>query len=451
MTRLNFLRVALVWHGTIVREQTYSQTSEPVISVGEAPSAAFNVPAPGLTEHFEMFRRTERGYILRVTDRLTGNLTIDDETFDLESVAQRGSHVGAEAAVTGRAEVYEIEVFPGDWGLIDLGEVELFFQVSDELPTVAGRGVRGRVEGSVFGAVGISSVLHAAFLVLAFLMFQNDPTLTELRQRDAFASFMVDDVKDPLEEPEDEVTPSEDPSGPKAKGEEGKTGVDDAEIPESNIPKMDGEKVEEVDITDVGIHKAFSNKALGSGPLKDIFANQDGFDSRMQIAMAGGEGDLELGRGSGFGIRGTGRGGGGDTFGTIQSVGGVDGNGKTRGAKIAEKKERKVEPIITPGTPQVGDFCDRNDIRRVVHAKQNAVKYCFENELQSKPDLSGKVVAQWQVGLDGKVMSASIASSTLGSAKVEGCITRVLERMRFQAPDGGICVINYPFVFSGLE
>jgi hypothetical protein len=48
-------------------------------------------------------------------------------------------------------------------------------------------------------------------------------------------------------------------------------------------------------------------------------------------------------------------------------------------------------------------------------------------------------------------MSASIASSTMKNSTVEGCITRVVKRMRFQKPNGGICVINYPFIFSGLE
>ena len=26
-----------------------------------------------------------------------------------------------------------------------------------------------------------------------------------------------------------------------------------------------------------------------------------------------------------------------------------------------------------------------------------------------------------------------------------------VERMRFEKPNGGICIINYPFVFSGLQ
>ncbi len=85
------------------------------------------------------------------------------------------------------------------------------------------------------------------------------------------------------------------------------------------------------------------------------------------------------------------------------------------------------------------------------NAKQNAIKYCYEKELQTAPDLAGKIIAQWKIGLDGAVIDPSIASSTIGDKKVEGCIARALKRLRFEAPEGGMCVGNYPFVFSGLD
>jgi len=61
------------------------------------------------------------------------------------------------------------------------------------------------------------------------------------------------------------------------------------------------------------------------------------------------------------------------------------------------------------------------------------------------------VVASWKIGLDGTVEEASIAKSTLDSEEVENCIIRVIERMEFQEPDGGICEIDYPFQFSGFD
>ncbi len=453
MSNTNNLRVALVWNGTVFHEKTYTQTGEPIVTVGENERTMFNVPAPGIPESFDMFERTDSGYIFRFTDKLEGHATVDDEEFDFDELIEDGARsAGSGSTSDGSAKIYELDIKPGDWGLVDLGEVNIFFQLNDKSEVVAGRGIGGRFEPPVLGSVGISAVLHVAFLLIAFLLFDADPELQEMQNLDRFAKFMVDDVPDPLEEEETEE-PEEDTTGKKAGGEEGKFGDPDEEIPESKVPKSDGEMVEEIDVKNIGINKALSSEVLGAGPLKNIFGNQDGFDSKMQIAMSGEGGELQVGRGAGgMGFRGGGSGGGGEGFGRIQGMGKVDtGGGKGTGAKIGKKKARKVKPRMSKGTPKIGDFCDKNNIRRVVGAKSNAIKYCFEKELQTKPNLSGKIIAQWQVGLDGAVMSASIASSTMNDSTVEGCITRVIKRMRFQKPDGGICIINYPFVFAGLD
>ena len=173
----------------------------------------------------------------------------------------------------------------------------------------------------------------------------------------------------------------------------------------------------------------------------------------MNVAMSGEGGELVVGRGAGgMGMRGTGGGGGGEGFGRVGGLGKVDtGGGKGTGGKIGKKKKAKVKVKMNRGAPKVGDFCDKNNIRRVVGAKSKSIQYCFEKELQANPGLKGKIVAQWKVGLDGQVMSSSIASSTMGNSKVEGCIARVIKRMRFKKPNGGICIINYPFLFSGIE
>ncbi|MEZ4460015.1 MAG: AgmX/PglI C-terminal domain-containing protein [bacterium] len=336
--------------------------------------------------------------------------------------------------------------------MIDLGQVGIFFQMLDKSEVVPIRGFAERFEAPLLLAIFVGAIGHIAFLMVAFLMFQAPAELEEMQNLDRFVKFMVDDVDDPLEEEETDE-PEEDTTGKKAGGEEGKFGDPDEEIPESKIPKVDGEMVNEIDVKNIGVNKALSSDLLGSGPLKNIFGNQDGFDAKMNVAMSGEGGELVIGRGAGgMGMRGVGKGGGGEGFGRIGGLGKVDtGGGKGTGAKIGRKAAKKVGSRVQTGTPQLGDFCDKNNIRRVVGARQNAIKYCFEKELQTNPTLSGKVMAQWKVGLDGSVSEPSIASSSLNNKEAEGCITRVIARMRFEKPNGGICVIQYPFVFSGLE
>ncbi len=39
----------------------------------------------------------------------------------------------------------------------------------------------------------------------------------------------------------------------------------------------------------------------------------------------------------------------------------------------------------------------------------------------------------------------------MSNAKVESCLTQTVRRLRFDPPDGGICVIEFPFVFTAAQ
>src|SRR5690554_3636826 len=108
---------------------------------------------------------------------------------------------------------------------------------------------------------------------------------------------MADDIADPIEEEEVDI-PKEDTTSKKAGGEENKFGDENSEIPESKIPKVDGEMVDEIDVKNIGVNAALGSNILRAGPLKDIFGNSEGFDSKMNVAMSGEGGELvvEIGR-----------------------------------------------------------------------------------------------------------------------------------------------------------
>lgn len=448
------LRVALIWNGTIYHERTFTKTSEPVVTVGEDEWSVFSVPAEGLPAKFPMFERTAEGYKFCFTDQISGKVQLGEEEFDLDELVggARAQSAGKIALQTGQATQYELNVGLGDWGFLDLGQVNILFQVLDHTDKVAGRGT-AIMDGPLLLTFLFATAVHIAFLTVAEMSYNPDLEMDEQVMMDRFAKFMVDEPKDPIEEEEEQEQPDDDTTGKKAGGEEGKFGDPDEDIPESKIPKVDGEMVDKIDVKNIGVLKALSSEALGAGPLKNIFGNSEGFDAKMNVAMSGEGGELVVGRGAGgMGLRGTGSGGGGEGFGRVGGLGKVDtGGGKGTGGKIGTKSARKVEPRMSAGTPQVGDFCSKDNIRQVVSSRSSAIKYCFEKELQTNPSLSGQIVAQWRIQLDGSVQGASVASSSMSNSSVEGCVLRVIERMRFEKPAGGICVINYPFVFSGVE
>ncbi len=159
----------------------------------------------------------------------------------------------------------------------------------------------------------------------------------------------------------------------------------------------------------------------------------------------------------GLGLRGTGRGGGGTGEGTIglgnmgtigHGAGGGTGSGYGRGAGGFSGRSSKV-PKIRSGTADVRGSLSKEVIRRVVRRHINEVKFCYERELNTRPDLAGRVAIKFIISATGAVQSANVANSSLGNANVEQCVAQAVRRWAFPAPDGGgIVVVTYPFMLS---
>jgi TonB family protein len=72
----------------------------------------------------------------------------------------------------------------------------------------------------------------------------------------------------------------------------------------------------------------------------------------------------------------------------------------------------------------------------------------YERQLLRNPSLAGRVAVRLVIGPDGSVVSATVASSTIGSTEVEQGVVNVLRNIQFPAPEGGgVHIVTYPFVF----
>lgn len=159
----------------------------------------------------------------------------------------------------------------------------------------------------------------------------------------------------------------------------------------------------------------------------------------------------------GLGLRGTGRGGGGTGEGTIglgnigtigHGAGGGEGSGYGRGAGGFHGRQAKV-PFIRSGQADVRGSLSKEVIRRIIHRHINEVRFCYEQELNQRPDLQGRVSVKFIISASGAVQTAATSASTLGNPKAEGCIVAAVRRWTFPSPEGGgIVVVNYPFVLS---
>ncbi|MET0389137.1 MAG: AgmX/PglI C-terminal domain-containing protein, partial [Polyangiales bacterium] len=179
--------------------------------------------------------------------------------------------------------------------------------------------------------------------------------------------------------------------------------------------------------------------------------------------MLGGLGSMQtvIGRGNGgLGLRGGASGGGGPGPGTLFGAGDIGtgvaagsgkgaGRGRGTGAGVPGAKPREAQLSLDNSAAKVHGFLSKEQIERVVRANQAAIKYCFETEMQLKPNLAGAVHMNWRIDLQGRVTTVRVAKSTLANARVEGCMTRQIKRWVFPKPDGGEVDVTYPFLLRG--
>lgn len=260
------------------------------------------------------------------------------------------------------------------------------------------------------------------------------------------------DVTD-LELPEP-TRPDDAPSETSSKaagGPEGRFGDERVTEPlVTKVPHVEGPLVERVDPRKVGILAVVGEVRDGDATaLAEVLRGDVGAtQARLAAAMDGRDGELVLGPGTnGLSFQGDGEGGPGDGTGRVLSQGDIDSGGPGIRTSLGDPRPRKVGDLAL-GSPSTQGYCKQSSIVSVVNRRKAAIRACYEKSLQVRPNLQGKVTVRWTIGLDGKVQSATTMGDTLGDAATTQCITSWVRRMNFEAPDGGMCVVQWPFVFS---
>lgn len=144
------------------------------------------------------------------------------------------------------------------------------------------------------------------------------------------------------------------------------------------------------------------------------------------IAGSAGEGARAQGAG-GYGTRGSG--GGRAGYGKISLVGG------TSAVSLPMDDEATVEGGL-----------DRDQIIAVINRNKGQIIYCYEKGLQAKPSIGGRVSVSFVIGPAGRITTANIAESSLGSNMVENCMLGKMKSWQFPQPVGRVNVdVLYPF------
>lgn len=186
----------------------------------------------------------------------------------------------------------------------------------------------------------------------------------------------------------------------------------------------------------------------GLGPLgQDVYVPGLGsVGSESWLALEGtGAGQ----RGIGVGMVGTGRGGGRGAEGTIgigKLATGVHGGLGALGP--LGSRTIRIPPPSAPHVRVEGGLA-KEAIRRVIQLHVKEVRFCYEQSLQRRPDLQGRVLVQFAIGPSGEVKIASGSAQDAALNEVVRCIASSVQRWQFPAPaGGGIVRVQYPFMLQ---
>jgi hypothetical protein len=457
----NALRVAVAWGTTVVALRTLSRGES--FELGDGKDAELPIP-----DGFEMspapIRAAVGGWELDARGCIGGLLTLRGRPENPVAIAR------ASAAVP---------VMPGDFGLIQYGQLALFFQYTTKPERLSSFRLP---ELLVFLAALCSAILHVGGIGLLStlstpLPYPKPPELEspeELASRFKLHRAELEPPPPPAVAEGDKAggagikdpgaqDKKEQGGGKKIKGDEGKLGLnqkgDRTSLPGEIKPTthygglsdvLEGDTGKEIQNTLKSINtvsaalSGLSSKdiVLGGGPGTGL-KGAGGGGGGNGPGVAFGSGLLDTGFGAGTG-GGFGAGGGGP--GGRGAGGGGKGGAGGGGAGGGGAGEAKV--AVAGGAATARGGLSPDQIRRVVMSHIGAVRACYESEAQRNPGLKGGVTVQWQIDAGGTVTGASVAGSTLANPRVEGCVVRQVQRWKFPASESPTTVAGFPFKFG---
>lgn len=136
--------------------------------------------------------------------------------------------------------------------------------------------------------------------------------------------------------------------------------------------------------------------------------------------------------------------------GPLHTSGDIGPGGTGIGTEPNARPHHDRVPRITPVGAETRGGLSREQVQRTVRQHINEVRFCYQQELQSRPDLEGRVAVQFLVNPNGTVMTSALAQSSGTVGDVGQCVSQSVRRWTFPASDGPTSV-TYPFVLQSAQ
>jgi len=140
-----------------------------------------------------------------------------------------------------------------------------------------------------------------------------------------------------------------------------------------------------------------------------------------------------------------------ETVGAAQLIKNGDG---TLGA-MASKGSGEVRAVVhEPPKAKISirGGMSREAVLKAVNAHLDEVRDCYERELLHNPGISGKILMEWLIQLDGTVRYAKVKFTNIGhSSDLHTCLQAQVVTWNFPRPKGGEEVlVTFPFLFESM-
>lgn len=444
------LRIGLVQSGKVIEERVVKQRTH--VSVGPSEKNMFVVLGPNLPASFRLFELINNEYYLNFLDGMGGRVALQTGPTDLASLKgqARRSPQGA----------YQVRLTEDARGKVTVGETTFLFQFvapppvmpKPQLPASVKAGWADRIDWSMTVIAAFSFLLH--FGAVGFFYSDWADKVVD----DEAVAGLLERIKSlpplpPVETAQTNETNDQGnaekaaPKQPAAGGGPQKTAGTAGQGPaKGQVSKAEGAallaKLDQMDAATIG---ALSNTGSATqGVLREgnvPTGSLDTFANSSAGVGASGPGGLRM-SGPGGGPVTPGKGGGG-----LASVGsGGKGEGTT-GSGDQGKLEGPKASVSGGGSVSVGKV---SNAERVLAAARGRVRACYQNGLNSNPDMEGRVSFVVSIGGSGSVSSANVTPTGTINGSVVSCIQGVLKGLNFDAPEGGAAQVNgsYNFVNS---
>ena len=412
------------------------------LRIGPDADCAMLLPSSVMARGYDLIVKNERGFTLRIPS--AAQVTVD------------GAEVGIEGGVR------TVALTKGVIANVRLGDFQFFVRAGEkvEAPESPRRSV------AWMRWLAVAAVLHGIVLAMFAMSPPNAQALNvdALQDDTRYISMSLDGMATPTPPPVSTPAHGETGGSNSAAGGDAGGGETVATPSEAGSPgpRRDRGRLQPVfvpnaqNVNQLGALAVLTGDALSFGDGSSPYTAGSAVDGPGGLANAQ---LLGLPRGPGWGMldmngHGVGTcdprtqecGTGLIGVGQLETHGDPGGPGTGHDIGWREPPTRVPPRIRTPQADTLGAL-SREQVRRTVRRHINEVRFCYEQQLQTRPDLEGRVAIRFIISPTGAVQSTGVASNTVGSSQVASCVQQAVSRWTFPAAPG-VTGVTYPFVMQ---